>query len=80
MPDGTVVQANPLKNTFTKFREQAQTTLMSFKKQKSRSALGKIGPKKKATIRVQAGDQEIVVDSLNQQEALIQAVRRITLQ
>ena len=35
--------------------------------------------KKKTTIRVCAGDREIVVDSEQQQDALIQAVRRISL-
>ena len=79
LPDGTLVQANPLKNTFTKFKEQAQTTLQSSKEQKTKSAMS-MGAKKKTTIRVSAGDQEIVVDSEQQQEALIQAVRRISLQ
>ena len=31
LPDGTIVQANPLKNTFTKFKEQAQLTLHASK-------------------------------------------------
>lgn len=33
----------------------------------------------KTTIRVTAGNQELVVDAEQQQEALIQAVRRISM-
>ena len=64
LPDGTIVQANPLKNTFTKFSEQAQSTLLASKEQKTKSSLSNSGgPLRKTTIRVHAGDREIVVDS-----------------
>ena len=69
------MQANPLKNTFTKFKEQAQSTLHASKEVKTRSAMAG-----KTKIRVLAGNQEIIVDADQQQEALIQAVRRISMQ
>ena len=61
LPDGTVVQANPLKNTFTKFKEQAESTFNASKEIKTKSAMSY--DNRKTTIRVSAGDKEIVVDS-----------------
>ena len=61
LPDGTLVQANPLKNTFTKFKEQAESTLHASKESKTKSAMSMTS--KKTSIRVSAGDREIMVDS-----------------